>query len=94
MKFPFSWLKEFIKIDKDPEKIGEMLTMMGCEVEAIHPQKDDFLFEVALTLNLSHAASVHGIARELSALTNGPVTMPKIAFKEGKLPHPLESGGR
>jgi len=35
MKLPFSWLKEFIKVDKTPEKLGEALTLSGLEVEQI-----------------------------------------------------------
>ncbi len=35
MKVPISWLSEFIELDGTPEKIAEILTMGGVEVEAI-----------------------------------------------------------
>ncbi|MFO1181564.1 phenylalanine--tRNA ligase subunit beta [Ottowia sp.] len=40
---------------------------------------DDTVFELKLTPNLGHALSVHGVARELSALTGAPLLTPAIA---------------
>lgn len=40
---------------------------------------DDTLFTLKLTPNLGHALSVHGIAREVSALTGAPLKTPVIA---------------
>ena len=36
MKISYNWLKQFIKINQDPEKTGELLTDLGLEVEGIH----------------------------------------------------------
>lgn len=44
-----------------------------------HLHLDDALFTLKLTPNLGHALSVHGIAREVSALTGTPLTVPAIA---------------
>ena len=35
MKISYNWLKEFLKIDLDAEKVGEVLTDLGLEVEGI-----------------------------------------------------------
>ncbi|MEO1030990.1 MAG: phenylalanine--tRNA ligase subunit beta [Bacteroidota bacterium] len=35
MKISYNWLKQFIKIDWDAEKIGELLTDLGLEIEGI-----------------------------------------------------------
>lgn len=35
MKISYNWLKQFIKINHDPEKTGELLTDLGLEVEGI-----------------------------------------------------------
>ncbi len=40
---------------------------------------DDTLFTLKLTPNLAHCLSVQGIARELSALTGAPLTLPAAA---------------
>ncbi len=37
MKISYNWLKQFIKLDWDAEKTGELLTDLGLEVEGITP---------------------------------------------------------
>lgn len=37
MKISYNWLKQFINIDWEPEKTGELLTDLGLEVEGITP---------------------------------------------------------
>ncbi|TBO34067.1 phenylalanine--tRNA ligase subunit beta [Aquabacterium lacunae] len=44
-----------------------------------HLRLDDTLFTLKLTPNLAHCLSVAGIAREVSALTGAPLTLPAIA---------------
>ena len=39
MKFTFNWLKEFVTFKASPEKLAELLTMAGLEVESITPCK-------------------------------------------------------
>ncbi len=90
MKFPLSWLKEYIDVgDLTPTKIAEILTSAGIEVDSVKyscasstesscssndGNKDaDAIFEVSLTPNLGHCASILGIARELSAAINVPI---------------------
>ena len=36
MLVPLNWLKRYVEIDVSPEELGEMLTMVGLEVEALH----------------------------------------------------------
>ena len=35
MKISYKWLKEFIETDHTPEKVAEILTQTGLEVEAL-----------------------------------------------------------
>jgi len=35
MKVSLNWLKKYIDLDLDPEKIGEILTTIGLEVEGL-----------------------------------------------------------
>lgn len=44
-----------------------------------HLALDDQLFTLKLTPNLGHALSVMGVAREVSALTGAPLTLPAMA---------------
>jgi phenylalanyl-tRNA synthetase beta chain len=77
MKFTFNWLKEFVTIRVTPEKLAEIFTMAGLEVETIAPLSDagsagdDWLYEVAVTPNRGDCLSLAGLAREVSALTGG-----------------------
>lgn len=36
MLVPLNWLKKYVEIDVSPEELGEMLTMAGLELEALH----------------------------------------------------------
>lgn len=91
MKFPLSWLHEYIDPDLTPTQIAKTLTAAGLEVESMHTVPSTFpgeesptdtIFDLSLTPNLGHCASLIGIARELSAASGRPVCYPKIALKE------------
>ncbi len=84
MRFPLSWLKEYLPLDLSPEKIGELLTMVGLEVEKIDTDKyeGDAIIEIAITPNLGHAASLLGIAKEIAPLVEAPLHLPHPVFKE------------
>lgn len=84
MKFPLSWLKEFIAPLPSNEKLAEILTNLGLEVDAIHAFGDDWIFEISLTPNMYHAASLLGIARELKAELELSLHLPSLSLKEEK----------
>jgi phenylalanyl-tRNA synthetase beta chain len=75
MKFTLNWLKEFIELTGAPEELARRLTMAGLEVESLtalrEPETDreDWLFEIAVTPNRGDCLGLVGIAREVSALT-------------------------
>lgn len=79
MKFTFNWLKEFVTFKASPEKLAELLTMAGLEVEsltALHDpetHREDWLFEISVTPNRGDCLGVTGLATEVSALTGGRV---------------------
>src|SRR5690606_35682472 len=56
---------------------------------------DDTIFTLKLTPNLAHALSVHGIAREVSALTGSPLLTPAIVpvrpLHDARLPVRVEA---
>jgi phenylalanyl-tRNA synthetase beta chain len=75
MKFTFNWLKDLVAVRVSPEKLAELLTMAGIEVESLTPAHEpgdnleDWLFEIAVTPNRGDCLGVIGLAREISALT-------------------------
>lgn len=91
MKFSLAWLKEYIDVELPTEQIAKILTSAGLEVDDVKSVSleadekggasccgQDHVYEVSLTPNLGHCASILGIARELSAAIEKPV---KLAFK-------------
>ncbi|MFA5070668.1 MAG: phenylalanine--tRNA ligase subunit beta [Patescibacteria group bacterium] len=40
MKISYNWLKDFVKIDKTPEKLAEVLTLSGTEAEGVKASGD------------------------------------------------------
>ncbi len=79
MKFTLNWLKEFVTLRASPQKLAELLTMAGLEVESMTPLREpetdrvDWLFEISVTPNRGDCLSVMGLATEVSALTSGQV---------------------
>ena len=79
MKFTFNWLREFVAFRASAEKLAELLTMAGLEVESVTPlhepetNRDDWLFEISVTPNRGDCLSITGLAIEVSALTGGRV---------------------
>src|SRR5262247_4495699 len=79
MKFTLNWLKEFVTVRASPEKLAELLTMAGLEVESLSPlhdpesNREDWLFEISVTPNRGDCLGITGLANEVSALTGGHV---------------------
>lgn len=70
-----------LKLTSDADGIIEL----PAEFEVGKPLADyfaDTIFDISLTPNLNHCASVMGIARELSALTGLPLRTPEIKVNE------------
>lgn len=83
MKFTFNWLGEFVALDSSPPALAKLLTMAGLEVESLtalrepETEREDWLFEVAVTPNRGDCLSLVGIAREVAALTGAPLKAPR-----------------
>jgi phenylalanyl-tRNA synthetase beta chain len=92
MKFTFNWLKELVTFRASPQKLAEMLTMAGLEVESVtalgEPETDreDWLFEVGVTPNRGDCLGITGLAREVSALAGGQLKTSR-ASSHGKDPN-------
>jgi phenylalanyl-tRNA synthetase beta chain len=82
MKFTLNWLKEFVTLRAAPEKLAELLTMAGLEVESLTAQREpetneeDWLFEIGVTPNRGDCLGLAGLAREVSALTGARLKSP------------------
>jgi phenylalanyl-tRNA synthetase beta chain len=86
MKFPISWLKEWVDVTVDTTALAEQLTMAGLEVDSIEPlAKDDAIIDIDLTPNRADCTSIQGIAREVSALLDSDYHPPAIEKVEPQI---------
>ncbi len=77
MRVSLDWIKDFIDITAAPEEVATTLTMIGLEVEGADSVDGDIVFEINITPNRPDCLSILGIARELSAVFNIPLKVPK-----------------
>ena len=73
-----SWLKEYVDITLTPEKLGERFTEVGLGTEKIEKIKDDTIFDLEITPNRPDLLSILGIAREIAAIENTKIKIPKL----------------
>ena len=78
MKISLNWLKDYIKFNIPVEKLAHRLTMAGMEIEKIHSVDEDVVLELEITPNRSDCLNVIGIAREVSAVLNKTLIIPKV----------------
>ncbi|MBN2484311.1 MAG: phenylalanine--tRNA ligase subunit beta [Candidatus Omnitrophica bacterium] len=80
MKFSLNFVKEFIDLKITPEKLCELITSAGIEVEQYEKIENDWVFDVEVTSNRYDWLSHIGIAREIAAVSGIPVKVkyPKI----------------
>lgn len=84
MKISLKWLKDYVAISLDPQKLAHKLTMAGLEVEKIETVGTDTVFELEITPNRPDCLNHLGLAREVSAILNKPLKTPKV--KSLKIP--------
>jgi len=78
MKFTYNWLKDFVEIKIAPQALAQKLTMAGLEVTSLEECDGDFVFEIEVTANRPDCLSVIGIAREVAAITNKKLKLPRL----------------
>ncbi len=86
MKVSYNWLKEFVGIDLDPDRLAERLTMAGAEVESVERFKagkfEDCVLDIDVTPNRPDLLSIRGTAREVAALTGRKLKSKKVSLDE------------
>jgi phenylalanyl-tRNA synthetase beta chain len=76
MKISYNWLKEYVNVRLQPDKLAQTLTMAGLSVESVKALGSDHIFELEITANRPDWLSVIGVAREVAALTGGKLNIP------------------
>ena len=78
MKISVKWIKDYVSFQLPAEKLAHKLTMAGLEVEKIENVGDDVVLDMEITPNRPDCLNFQGIARELSAVLDKPLKLPKI----------------
>ena len=83
MQFSKNWLRDFIDIDLSTDDICYQLTMAGIEVDSYENINskitgNDSIIKLDITPNRGDCFSILGVARELAAINNVKLNLPKI----------------
>ena len=86
MVFSYNWLQSFFnKKLPTPQKLADLLTLHFAEVEEVKKTRRDFTLDIDVRPNRAGDCFSHlGIAREIAAITNSKLQIPKSKFKEEK----------
>jgi len=94
MQFSRNWLKEFVDFKISDEELCEQLTMLGLEVDNFKTYDSkltgkDAIIKLDLTPNRGDCFSILGIAREVAAMNNLLLTLPKTFNIKDSVKSPL-----
>jgi len=67
MKLPYSMIRELIETSLSAEQVGDMLTMLGFELEGIEEVEGEPVLEIKVVANRGDGLSSLGLAREILA---------------------------
>src|SRR5437773_11787050 len=73
MRISLNWLREFVKIAAEPDKLKNDLKGLGLGVESVSAAGDDWIFDLEITTNRPDCLSHYGVAHELSTLYRTPL---------------------
>ncbi len=78
MKISVQWLNDYVNHKLKSGELAHRLTMAGLEVEDIEGAGHTHVFQIEVTPNRPDCLSILGIAREVSAICQKPLSIPKI----------------
>ena len=77
MKISLNWIKDYVEVKIPPGSLADKLTMAGLEGENVSLVGGDTIFEVEVTPNRPDCLNMIGIAREISAVLNKELALPR-----------------
>src|SRR5258708_19196562 len=76
MYISYHWLRELSGTTLTPGELRDQLTMVGLAIDAVETLADDSILDVEVPSNRPDCLSHVGIAREVSVIERGSVTLP------------------
>jgi len=80
MNVSYNWLKDYCDFDAPIDRLAEMLTIAGLEVESYEQIGSDYVIELEITSNRPDLLGAIGVAREIAAITRKPLRKPTVDF--------------
>ena len=78
MKIVLPWLRDFVAVPGDAERVAHEISLRGFEVASIEPG-ENAVIDFEITANRPDAMSHVGIAREAAAIWQLPLTLPEVS---------------
>src|SRR3954464_3410745 len=73
MKLSPQWIRDFVDLTVDDQRLAEDLTNVGISVEGISGSGADTVFEMEIGTNRPDAMNHYGVAREAAAIYDLPL---------------------
>lgn len=73
MKLSANWIRDFVDLTVDNDRLAEALTNVGISVEGISGSGADTVFEMEIGTNRPDAMNHYGVAREAAAIYDVPL---------------------
>ena len=92
MKLSPQWIREFVQLSVDDQRLAEDLSATGIAVESINGSGEKAVFEMEIGTNRPDAMNHYGVAREASAIYNlglKPI-QPKLPKANGEAEFAIE----
>ncbi|MBK5257287.1 MAG: phenylalanine--tRNA ligase subunit beta [Vicinamibacteria bacterium] len=86
MKIPVSWVKDFVDLEVEPERLADDLTSIGLACDGLEIFGKEAVLDLDITTNRVDAMNMYGIARELAAFYSLPLKPLDLAFTESGAP--------
>jgi phenylalanyl-tRNA synthetase beta chain len=77
MYISYNWLRELTGTTLTPAELRDRLTMVGLAIDSVETLADDSVLDVEVPSNRPDCLSHIGIAREVSVIEAGTLTLPK-----------------
>lgn len=83
MKFPLSWIREYVELPESDGAVAEAFTLSGSEVEGTKTVEGETVCDFGITVNRPDCMNVYGLAREASVLFGRPLKPVETSVEEG-----------
>lgn len=89
MRFPLSWIREFVPLPEDTEILCRGFTFSGTEVDEVIRENGETIFDFGFTVNRPDLMNIFGLAREASSIFGLP--RPRYGAKAVFSGEPIEN---